>query len=463
MIRVPRRMVVAAGALASCTPGLRKNRDSDVIVIGAGLSGLLAAATLEDAGLSVTVLEANDRVGGRVRTLLDKPETPESGGSEIGPLYARVIDQTERFGLQREPWKAEGLSFALNVKGRLMASREWPQSPLNALPAALRSAPLPALNAAFLPKASGLAELDSWLEESRDEPDPSLEEHYRNSGADVEALRYLALMAQVDDLKDESLLWSRHGAKMLEWARGRGPFTHIVGGMSRLPMAMANALKGDVVLKHAVSAISSEATGVTVRCADGSVFRGRFAIVTAPATIVRDIACDPPMPALQSEAVAAIPYGQSVSVFFEIKRALWETDGLGSSLWTDGPAGRAYHWQIPNGTYLWMFLTGPVSKPIRTWNDADIIAYATRALAEARPSTQGNIEPIAAVNWSANPWSRGTYAFRKPGQIARYGNIAATPHDRIHFAGEHTAVLQSGLEGAMESGERAALEVLARV
>ena len=67
------------------------------------------------------------------------------------------------------------------------------------------------------------------------------------------------------------------------------------------------------------------------------------------------------------------------------------------------------------------------------------------------------------VNWSTNPWSRGTFAYRRPGQIAKYGNIAAATHARLHFAGEHTAVLQSGLEGAMESGERAAMEVLDKV
>lgn len=107
-------------------------------------------------------------------------------------------------------------------------------------------------------------------------------------------------------------------------------------------------------------------------------------------------------------------------------------------------------------------MTGPVSRPLRAMSDADVLAYAARELEKARRSTKGALEPIAAVNWSANPWTRGTYAYRKPGQIATYGNIAAAAHGRIHFAGEHTAVMQSELEGAMESGERAALEVLAR-
>jgi monoamine oxidase len=88
--------------------------------------------------------------------------------------------------------------------------------------------------------------------------------------------------------------------------------------------------------------------------------------------------------------------------------------------------------------------------------------YALRVLTRARPSMQGRVEPIGVMNWSRHPFSRGTFAYRAPGQIARYGNVAADIHDNLHFAGEHTAVLLQGMEGAMESGERSALEVLAR-
>jgi monoamine oxidase len=93
-------------------------------------------------------------------------------------------------------------------------------------------------------------------------------------------------------------------------------------------------------------------------------------------------------------------------------------------------------------------------------SDADLRERLFGDLLAARPSMRGRVEPIAVMNWSANRFSGGTFAFRAPGQIGLYGNVAAAAHGRIHFAGEHTAELLSGLEGAMESGERAAVEVL---
>ncbi len=465
-IRSSRRTLLSVGAATIALTSIGRVKaadDTDVIVIGAGLSGLHAAQILEASGLSVTVIEADNRIGGRVRTLSDKPEKPESGGSEVGALYARVRDQAQRFNLELRPWQVERLEFALNIGGELISPKDWPSSPKNTLPEAMRKLPPMAVNTAFLPKESGLKELDSWLEEARNTPDPSLYDFYTSKGADEATMKYLSLSNQADSLKDESLFWALRGQKMLEWGRGSGPFSHVVGGMSKVPLAMAGSLKGNVVLNMPVEGIAVDDTGATVSCARGKKFRGRFVVCTLPASVLRTIKLTPGLPTLQSEAVASLPYGQSTSIFFAIKEKFWDIDGLGSSLWTDGVAGRAYNWLVPNGNYIWMYLTGTVNQRLRKASDSEALQYAINALHQARPSTKGRIEPIAVVNWSTNPWSRGTFAYRRPGQIAKYGNIAAATHARLHFAGEHTAVLQSGLEGAMESGERAAMEVLDKV
>ena len=446
-------------------PTLAPPLDADVIVIGAGLSGLHAAQLFEDAGLAVVVLEADGRVGGRVRTLLDLPERPEAGGSEVGAYYARILEQIRRFGLRTRRLEFGGLDFALQVDGRLLRGRDWPDSPLNTIPGAAHRANPAFLDLAYLPRDTGLAELDSWLTDARGRPDPSLAQKYRELGANAQALRYLQLAAQGDDLANESWLWNLRRKKGIDWGRqtGGGAFMQLVGGMSQLPIAMAAALQRPPVLGAVVTAIETRGDdGVVVQTRGGRHWRARFALCTMPLTVLHRTRISPALPPLQAEAVARIPYGHGTSVFLRILEPFWEVDGFGSSLWSDGEAGRAYDWSTPSGRYVWSLFAGVANRPLRRLDDAAAMRHATRVLIAARPSMKGRVAAFGAMNWSRHPWSRGTFAYRSPGQIARYGNVAAEPHDNIHFAGEHTAVLMQGMEGAMESGERAALEILAR-
>ncbi len=455
----------AAQTAAAPSSTLTAPLDADVIVIGAGLAGLHAAQLLEDGGLVVQVLEGDTRVGGRVRTLLDLPERPEAGGAEVGSYYARVLDQIRRFGLGTRKLEFGGLEFALHVRGQLLSARAWPDSPLNTVADAARRVIPPGIESAFLPKDTGLAELDSWLGSARQLPDPSLAEQYRQLVAGKQALRNLQLAAQSDSLDEESWRWSLRKKKASDWGRqsSGGAFVQVVGGMSQLPIAMAAALKRPPQLGAVVNAIETRgAEGVVVHTHRGRRYRAHHAICTMPLTTLRTVPISPALPPLQAEAVAKIPYGHATSVFLRVRGPFWEVDGFGSSFWSDGPAGRAYYWSTPSGRYIWAFLSGITNRPVRRLDDADTMRYVLRALTTARPSMKGRVEPIGLMNWSRHPFSRGTYAYRAPGQIARYGNVAAEVHGNLHFAGEHTAVLLQGMEGAMESGERAALEVLAR-
>ncbi|MEQ9109812.1 MAG: FAD-dependent oxidoreductase [Rhodospirillaceae bacterium] len=452
----------AATAVTHTASKAHAQSKSDVIVIGAGLSGLNAALLLEDFGMSVTVLEARNRVGGRVYTLADKPEMPEGGGSEIGPMYARIMSTVDRFGLTLEPWQIAGLNFMINAGGQRVSVADWPQASVNQLPAKTRNIPPFGLTRAFMPKETGLPELDSWLEAEFNANDKSLYDHYVAAGASPEGLRYLQLAAQSDSLHTESYFWNLRKARVSAFEMTGEPFNLVVGGMSKVPEAMANALKGDVRLNTPVAAINQSADGVEVTTGSGEVLRAQYAISSLPLTLLRTLKLDPVLPPLQAEAVSTIPYGQATSVYLKANEPFWEVDGLGSSLWSDGPIGRAYDWGTPNGKYIWVYLNGIVNYTLRTWNDEDIMAYVMRELIAMRPSMEGRVEGIAVRNWSGDPYTRGTYAYRAPGQIAKYGNIVAHPHGRLHFAGEHTALLQQGMEGAMESGERAAFEVFDR-
>jgi monoamine oxidase len=466
-----RRALKLAGAAASAAVLPRAvarptGRDADVIVIGAGLAGLHAAVSLQDGGLDVLVLEGSERIGGRVYTLDHVPERPEAGGSEVGPGYARVRSMIGRLGgLTLTNWAATiELAFAMFADGRLSSIADWQASDANRFGAGERARLGPmgpfGVPLSYLPRPLPLAELDSWLAKEAAPLDVSYGTYLRSRGASEEALRYAMPWLQTDDLSDVSALWQLRAARFAEAMSGIAGLDRVVQGMSRVPEGMAALLKREVRLGARVTGIRTTKRGAEVQLASGTILRARHVVCTVPLTVLREISFDPALPPLQAEAFRSIPYGTATCIFFAIKEPYWEEDGLPASVWSPDEFGRLFRFNTDAGQYLWMYKTGISGTPFRAMSDVAILEKATAELHAARPSTVGRVEPTAVVNWSASPWTRGHNAHRAPGQIVRFGNVVASPHGRIHFAGEHTSVTMMGMEGAMESGERAALEVL---
>ena len=457
-----RRLLGAAATVPLLTTAGRLKAASrdDVLVIGAGLSGLHAAMLLEDMGVSVKVIEAADRVGGRVNTLYNVENRPDAGAQEVGPMYARTLSTIDQLGLEMRDWMGGGIKYAVSVRGATMDAKTWSGSKVNTLSGADREMPPYALSARYMPGADNpLEDIESWLEPSAHAYDISMSDHLRAKGASEEAIRLMGIGTQADSLDQESLLWRLRSQRVRIWARGQGQLKQIVGGMSELPRAMAASLKGDVVLNAPVSAMEDHGSYVSVTCSDGRRFEAKHIICTMPTTVLKDVAILPGLPALQQQAIDTMPYGEGTSVFLSIKEPFWEADEMGSSLWSDQNI-RAFHWVNETSEYMWVFLTGTGNKPVRDASEEDCTAYALDQLYAMRPAMKGRVKAEGVWCWSQNPWTRGTYAYRSPGHISSFGNAAAHAVGRLHFAGEHTAVLQPGMEGAMESGERAAIEVL---
>jgi monoamine oxidase len=467
------RALGALGSAAALSPALtltgcgRPKPDADVIVIGAGLSGLNAAVLLQDAGLDVLVVEADQRIGGRIRTLDDAPGRPEAGGSEIGAGYARVRDMVSRIGgLEFTRWlDLIDMSFALNIDGTLMNGSDWAGSPVNLLPEAERNTgPMGpfGLPMIYLAKDMPLPQLDSWLSPDAAQYDVPFDQYLRSLGASDEAVRLMASQVPSETVAGVSALWQLRAARYQGAVGSLQELESLKQGASRLPEGMAAMLDRDIRLGSPVSGIATERDDVTLTLADGTRLRAAHCICTVPLTILRQMQFSPVLPELQAEAFAQVPQGHNVSVYLHVKEPYWEEDGLPASLWTNQGIGRLFRYQGESGYYLWM--NRSVSDPAtRALDDESLMALSLRQLHAARPSTEGRVEATAVMNWSQHPWLLGHIAYRAPGQIRRYGNIVADAHGRIHFAGDHTAVLNLGMEGAMESGERAALEVLQRI
>ena len=123
-------------------------------------------------------------------------------------------------------------------------------------------------------------------------------------------------------------------------------------------------------------------------------------------------------------------------------------------------SGRVFFRSTQEGSSLWYYANGTNAQDILKRPPGLFVESAKKELLDARPAVAGSIGPGTAFSWSDHPFARSTFAFRAPGNLSRLQQQLKAPHGRVHFAGEHTADLEAGIEGALESGERAAIEIL---
>lgn len=456
------RLGGAATVLAATPSAARAAADPDVLVIGAGLAGLHAALLLEEQGATVRVLEGSRRVGGRMYTLDDVPTAPEAGGTQVGQMYARVIDTARRLGvgLIESPPGARFDGFAIHVNGALVGVPAWPESPANVLAPAERKIPPFGLLPAFVGRNNPLKGLDDWVKPEHAALDVPADRWLAERGASPEAVRLMGCNLNGNTLATMSALQLLRSATIIQAGPQPSKQYRIDGGSSRLTEAMARAVKGPLELGQTVVALRSSADGVEATTRDGRRFRAAHAVVAIPYAVLRDVQLEPLPPDAQREAIQAMPYTRITQVHLSAKRPYWE-DGLPASMWTDTGIGRlfAIGAREAGGAGLNVWVTGPNADAFDAMDDSALRQYVAAQLKRVRPSTNGEFEFHRVVSWQKNPWQRGAYHHWGAGQIARLAPAAAAPLGRLHFAGEHTAKLMSGMEGAMESGERAALEV----
>ncbi len=470
-MRLTRRAMVklAGGAALTATAGaiaprpLLARTQPDVIVIGAGLSGLYAARLLEQSGLTVRVLEGSGRAGGRVMTLDDIPGKPEGGGTEIGERYARVMAVAQELGLKLEastgPGRGAGMVY--HIGGTFVAPQDWPTSPANAVQGPFRAMPPAQLLFGVMGKANPLTDLEAWRDPAHAVHDIPLADWLNARGLDDAALKLIDANANFNDVRSVSPLHIFRSLTFRTFQDSPKTF-NVAGGNSRLTEAMASALKGDVVVNAPVKAISAGSGGVAVVTRDGTRHSARFAVVTLPMTQLRKIRLEPAPPAAQAAAIRELEYTRITQVHLGIDEPYWDRDGMPATMWTDGPLDRVFAtgYEGERPTRLTVWLNGRGADPIDRMEPKAALAWVVDTLAAIRPATKGAVRPLGINSWQRNPFAGGAYAEWQAGQIGRFAHEMALPLGRIHFAGEHTAVLNNGMEAAMESGERAALEIL---
>jgi monoamine oxidase len=249
-----------------------------------------------------------------------------------------------------------------------------------------------------------------------------------------------------------------------ELAKGKALGYVAKGGNQAIPEAMAKALKEPVELNRNVTAIRSDASGVEVRCADGKTWRADHVICSIPTAVLRKIRLDPALPPEQARAVQELGV-QTISLMHLVpKTKFWEKDGYAPSMATDGLINMMIAERkgaTPGDiTSLTIWLRAGNAKKLDAMSDKDAKAAVVKELERLRPASKGQVEVAAYHSWINDPFARGDWAVWEPGQVTKFAHEVGKAHGRLHFCGEHTAISNRGMEGAMESGERAALEVV---
>lgn len=454
--------------------------EADVVIVGAGLAGLVAARRLVQAGKRVVVLEARDRVGGRTWSHALAPGCiAELGGTWVGPTQDRVLALVKELGLTLFDQYVEGETVYV-ARGERTRFREKP--PLGAVPPDPLLVPDIAVAATWLDRLARqipvgkpwLAEdaaaldrqtLETWL---RARTLNLLGQTEKNFSAGFEALfgaearemsalfvlHYIACAGTEGTPGSfERLLNTRKGAQEQK----------IVEGAQALSQRMAADLGERVHLSTPVRRIVQDAGGVSV-FSDRLQVRGQQVIVAIPPTLAGRIAYEPALPPERDQYTQRLSMGWLIKCEALYDTPFWRADGLnGSAVVNDGPARSVFDVSPPDGSkgMLLGFVGGDGARDYSGKPEA-LRAAVIENFVSCFGEQAREVREWYVADWGREEWTRGCpTAIAPPGLLTAYGPALTTPVGRIHWAGTETAGYWTGyMDGAVRSGERAARDII---
>ena len=463
MAYTPSRRGLLQAAIATSFAGVGSGCDitttgRKIVVVGAGLSGLNAALVLERWGFEVEVIEAKERVGGRVWTLDHMPGSPEGGGNVMGANYGRVIHTAHELSVPlRNPPRALPSDYA--VGGERILRQHWATSAANPLPEAWRSTP-PGRLIAKLNADNPLLSTRAWHEANLMAADQPADEGLKALGFPDAAIRLINANNSYGNNLSETSLMALYRV-MGEFGRLSGPALAVkeaVAGNMRLPEAMAARLRRPVALGEPVISINTLSSGVRATLASGQTVEADAAILALPIPALRQIILD--LPPSQMAVLDDVDYHKIVQLHCVVDEPFWEATGWGGSWWTDGLLGRVFTRPIPGSTRynMTIWINGDDCDPLNMLDDAACTDAILQALWQLMPGAKDVTSVGQLVRWSNDPFAGGSWALWRPGQAGQAHGAIRAAAGRLFFAGEHTAEAYRGMEAAMESGAPAAQE-----
>ena len=442
--------------------------DRDVVVVGAGPAGLMAARRLQAAGRSVAVLEARDRVGGRTWTEEVDGALLELGGQWVSPDQTELLGLLDELGKQTYPRYREGDGLYRTPDGQVLRCTGA------GLPVSEKTRGemdrLVGLLDALVDEVGCTA---PWAHPRARELDTVPFAHWlRQESADEEACQAIGLFVAGGMLTKPAHAFSTLQAVLM--AASAGSFSHltdedfildrrVVGGMQSVSQAMAADL--EVHLSTPVRTLRRDEAGVTA-VSDRVAVRARHAVVAVPPNLYTRIGFDPPLPRRQHQLHQHLSLGLVIKVQAVYETPFWREQGLsgtcfGATALVQEVYDNTAH-DDPRGTLVG-FVSDERADALYELPDAERRQAVLASVADYLGPRA--LEPLVyhESDWAGEEWTRGAYgASFDLGGLSRYGRDLATPVGRVHWACSDIATEgYQHVDGALRSGRAAAQAVLA--
>jgi Monoamine oxidase len=440
-----------------------------VIIIGAGMAGLVAGYELARAGHDPLILEGQNRVGGRVYTL--RKFAPglyaEAGAMRIPRVHDLTLGYIEHFGLQLRPFMMGNPKGLVHVGGRRMTAEQAGLTPDE-------------LGFDVAPHERGRTYDDLWTDATRDlremvERDQVAGWEYIVREFDRYSLReFLALKGFSDGAIEmygvmsfvESELSNAVVEELREdFGRAYEDMQEIAGGMDNLPRAFYEELQDRIRFGAEVHAIDQGTDSVTVHFKTESgrySVTGDYAIVAIPFSVLRQIEVMTPFSREKQRAIRQLNYSASTKVLFQVRERVWETDDgiFGGASATDLPIRRV-NYPTPDpttarGVLLASYTWGQDALRWGAMDEETRLEEAIEDVSKLHPRIRDVYEVGTSHAWYDDRWANGAFALFEVGQQTALQADIVRPEGRIHFAGEHCSLYHAWIQGALESGLNAA-------
>jgi monoamine oxidase len=458
---------------------------ADVVVVGAGLSGLNAARLIAAHGRSVIVLEARDRVGGRTLNHVLGPKWPgkvvEVGGQWIGPTQDHLAALATELGIGTYP-TYNGGDYLFYENGTLTPYQTT--GPFGAVPPDLTAdGQLEAVLLEMDSMATTVPLEAPWTAADAGTWDDQTFETYKEGhtlGSGASNLLDLGIEAvfacEPRDVSLLHVLFYTHSAgnettpgtfERLINTAGGAQQDRFVGGSQLISIKMAKRLGKRVHLSQPVRRIVQDRHGVSV-VSDQLTVKGKAVIVTGPPSLTAQILYEPILPPLRAQLTQRFPQGSAIKCEAIYPKPFWREKGLAGQVTSDtGPIKITFDNSPPDGTpgIMLGFVEGEAARQFMVMSAAARRAAAIACFVRYFGSEAANPIGYIEMNWSAEQYTRGCYGgYLAPGVWTDYGPWVKQPIGRIHWAGSETSDYWNGyMDGAVRSGERAAAEALAQV